>query len=88
VRPAGLPQRGWFKHLVYAPLPSYLAETLPGIREALAVGDADVARIEAERLGRRIVAATDAARRVAATDAATVPGVPTVPPPRPTPPRR
>ncbi len=86
--PAGLPHRGWFKHLVYAPLPSYLAETLPGVREALADGDAGVARLEADRLGRRIAAATEAARRIGATDAATVPGVPTAPPPRPTPPRR
>jgi N-acetylated-alpha-linked acidic dipeptidase len=35
---AGIPDRPWFKHLVYAPLPSYAAETLPGIREALAAG--------------------------------------------------
>ena len=44
--PAGLPQRGWFKHLIYAPLPSYLAETLPGIREALADSDAQVEAVE------------------------------------------
>lgn len=31
----GLPDRFWFRHLVYAPLPSYAAETLPGIREAV-----------------------------------------------------
>ncbi len=100
--PAGLPQRGWFKHLIYAPLPSYLAETLPGIREALVAGETDVARVETERLGRRIVAATEAARRiVAATEAARTLGateparrilpatdaVPTALPPRPTPPR-
>lgn len=34
----GLPDRPWFRHLVYAPLPSYEAETLPAIREALVAG--------------------------------------------------
>jgi N-acetylated-alpha-linked acidic dipeptidase len=94
--PAGLPHRGWFKHLVYAPLPSYLAETLPGIREALVAGDTGVARVETERLDRRIAAARDAAQRVtAATEAALQVGAtdaaasaPTATPPRPTPERR
>jgi N-acetylated-alpha-linked acidic dipeptidase len=36
----GIPGRPWFKHLVYAPLPSYEAETLPGVREAVLAGDA------------------------------------------------
>jgi N-acetylated-alpha-linked acidic dipeptidase len=31
----GIPDRPWFRHLVYAPLPSYEAETLPAIREAI-----------------------------------------------------
>ena len=93
--PAGLPRRGWFKHLIYAPLPSYLAETLPGVREALVAGDADVARVEAGRLTSRLAAATEAARRMGATEAARtiagpapVPVSPTAPPPRPTPRRR
>lgn len=34
----GLPGRSWFKHLVYAPRPSYEAITLPGPREALEAG--------------------------------------------------
>jgi N-acetylated-alpha-linked acidic dipeptidase len=84
--PAGLPHRGWFKHLIYAPLPSYLAETLPGIREALVDGDAGVTRVEIDRLDRRLAAATEAARRIGATGAAT--SAPTAPPPRPTPRRR
>lgn len=37
--PDGLPGRPWFKHLIYAPLSSYAAQTLPGIREAVADGD-------------------------------------------------
>jgi N-acetylated-alpha-linked acidic dipeptidase len=46
----GIPGRPWFRHLVYAPLPSYEAETLPGLREALEAGDLKRARQEAERL--------------------------------------
>jgi N-acetylated-alpha-linked acidic dipeptidase len=45
--PAGIPGRPWFRHLVYAPLPSYEAETLPGIREAVQAGDAARARRQA-----------------------------------------
>ena len=37
-RSAGDSRRPWFRHLVYAPLPSYEAETLPAIREALVEG--------------------------------------------------
>ena len=87
--PEGIPKRGWFKHLIYAPLPSYLAETLPGIREALNAGETDVARVEIERLTRRLSAATEAARKIAGASA--LPSSPTpstVPPPRPTPRRR
>ncbi|UCF36921.1 MAG: M28 family metallopeptidase [Acidobacteriota bacterium] len=39
MHPEGIPGRPWFKHLVYAPLPSYEAETFPGIREAIVAGD-------------------------------------------------
>jgi N-acetylated-alpha-linked acidic dipeptidase len=46
----GIPGRPWFRHLVYAPLPSYEAETLPGLREALEAGDLKRARQQAERL--------------------------------------
>jgi N-acetylated-alpha-linked acidic dipeptidase len=45
-RPEGLPGRPWFRHLVYAPLPSYAAETLPGVREAII--DNDTARVSAQ----------------------------------------
>ena len=48
--PDGLPDRPWFRHLVYAPLPSYEAETLPGVREAILAGDAARARAQAARL--------------------------------------
>ncbi len=35
--PAGLPGRGWYKHLIYAPglLTGYGVKTLPGVREAI-----------------------------------------------------
>jgi N-acetylated-alpha-linked acidic dipeptidase len=48
----GLPRRPWFRHLVYAPLPSYEAETLPGLREALEAKDFEAARQAVRRLKR------------------------------------
>lgn len=48
----GLPRRPWFRHLVYAPLPSYEAETLPGLREALEAKDFEAARQAVRRLER------------------------------------
>jgi N-acetylated-alpha-linked acidic dipeptidase len=50
----GLPDRAWFRHLIYAPLPSYEAETLPGLRQALRAEDFEMARGEARRLGRAL----------------------------------
>ncbi|MGH7152213.1 MAG: M28 family metallopeptidase [Planctomycetota bacterium] len=47
-REEGLPDRPWFRHQIFAPLPSYLAETLPRLRRALRE-DAAVER-EAARL--------------------------------------
>ena len=46
----GLPGRPWFRHLIYAPLPSYEAESLPGLREALAAQDLERAHDQASRL--------------------------------------
>ncbi len=60
--PEGIPGRPWFRHLVYAPLPSYDAETLPGLREALVAKDFDGARLQARELGAaldRAIAALD-----------------------------
>ena len=56
----GIPGRPWFRHLVYAPLPTYEAETLPGVREAALAGDAAGARAQAAVLA-------EALRRAAAT---------------------
>ena len=65
-RAEGLPKRPWFRHLVYAPLPSYAAETLPGVREA--VLDKDVARASAQAgyLAQALRAAADRLEAAAA----------------------
>jgi N-acetylated-alpha-linked acidic dipeptidase len=36
---AGLPGRPWYRHLLFAPKPSYAAEVLPGVTEALGLRD-------------------------------------------------
>jgi len=46
----GIPGRPWFRHMIYAPLPSYEAESLPGVREALEAHDFERARDAASRL--------------------------------------
>jgi N-acetylated-alpha-linked acidic dipeptidase len=56
----GIPNRPWFRHLIYAPLPSYDAETLPGLREALQAKDLERARSQADALGRALDRATAA----------------------------
>jgi len=63
--PPGLPGRPWFRHLVYAPLPSYKAETLPAIREAAVAGGLESARLQIGRLSERLDAAIAAARTIA-----------------------
>jgi len=49
--PQGIPGRPWFRHLVYAPLATYEAETLPGLREALLAKDLEPAHVQARELG-------------------------------------
>ena len=61
--PDGIPGRPWFRHLVYAPLPSYDAETLPGLREALEARDFERARAQAAVLGRALDRAREEAGR-------------------------
>jgi N-acetylated-alpha-linked acidic dipeptidase len=56
--PDGIPGRPWFRHVVYAPLPSYAAETLPGVREAVLAGDS-------ARAAQQATVLADAIRRVA-----------------------
>lgn len=57
--PEGIPGRPWFRHLIYAPLPSYEAETLPGLREALTEGDLNRAHLQAQKLAEAINRATE-----------------------------
>jgi N-acetylated-alpha-linked acidic dipeptidase len=52
--PEGIPDRPWFRHLIYAPLPSYEAETLPGVREAVVAGDPTRAQAQAAVLARAL----------------------------------
>jgi N-acetylated-alpha-linked acidic dipeptidase len=52
--PEGIPDRPWFRHLIYAPLPSYEAETLPGVREAVVAGDGARAQAQADVLARAL----------------------------------
>jgi N-acetylated-alpha-linked acidic dipeptidase len=59
---AGIPGRPWFKHLVYAPLPSYEAETLPGVREAVLAGDPGRAAEQVILLTRALERALSALR--------------------------
>ena len=62
--PDGIPDRPWFRHLIYAPLPSYEAETLPGVREAVVAGDASRAQAQADLLARAISRAVATLRAV------------------------
>ena len=60
---AGIPKRPWFRHLIYAPYPSYQAETLPGLREAVADRDTARARSQAAALVTAVRARTATLRR-------------------------
>ena len=60
--PEGIPDRAWFRHLIYAPLPSYAAETLPGVREAVVAGDPARAAQQAAVLADAIRRAADRLR--------------------------
>jgi len=58
--PDGIPGRPWYRHLVYAPKPTYAPEALPGIAEALDASDFPLARAQVQRLAaalRRAAAA-------------------------------
>jgi N-acetylated-alpha-linked acidic dipeptidase len=52
--PAGLPSRPWYRHLIYAPQPTYAPEVLPAVTEALADGDRTRLRAEVARLAAAI----------------------------------
>jgi len=65
MRAEGLPGRPWFRHLVYAPLPSYAAETLPGVREAVLAKDSARVSAEAGHLAQALRQAADRLEAVA-----------------------
>ena len=51
---AGLAGRPWFKHLIYAPRPTYKALILPALTEAIEANNVTLARAELERLTRAL----------------------------------
>jgi len=55
----GIPGRPWYRHLIYAPKPTYAPEVLPGIAEAIDAGDR-------ARLGDQVARLTAALDRAAA----------------------
>ena len=55
--PAGLEGRPWFKHLIYAPRPTYKPLVLPALTEAIEAGNRTKAIAEAERLNRALTRA-------------------------------
>ena len=52
--PSGLSSRPWYRHLIYAPQPTYAPEVLPGVTEAIADGDRTRLRVEVARLAAAI----------------------------------
>jgi N-acetylated-alpha-linked acidic dipeptidase len=52
--PEGLAGRPWFKHLIYAPRPTYKPLVLPALTEAIEARDQSRAKLEAERLTRAL----------------------------------
>jgi N-acetylated-alpha-linked acidic dipeptidase len=49
--PAGIPDRPWYRHLIYAPQATYAPEVLPGVREALDAGDRQRLAAQVSALG-------------------------------------
>jgi N-acetylated-alpha-linked acidic dipeptidase len=52
--PEGLAGRPWFKHLIYAPRPTYKPLVLPALTEAIEARDQSRAKLEVERLIRAL----------------------------------
>jgi N-acetylated-alpha-linked acidic dipeptidase len=59
--PAGLPNRTWYKHAIYAPgeFTGYAAVTLPGVSEAIDAGDLETVQAELGALTKAITLAAD-----------------------------
>lgn len=58
--PEGLVGRPWFKHLIYAPRPTYKPLVLPALTEAIEARDPARAKLEVERLIRALKRAASA----------------------------
>ena len=56
----GLPRRPWYRHLVYAPRPTYAPEVLPGVTEAVEAKDPGELVVQV----RRLAAALDRAAAI------------------------
>jgi N-acetylated-alpha-linked acidic dipeptidase len=65
--PAGIPDRPWYRHLIYAPKHTYAPELLPGVAEAIDAGAGD------EKVETQVRALADAIRRAAATLSSSAP---------------
>ena len=48
--PSGLPGRPWYRHLLFAPKPTYAPEVLPGVTESLEVHDSQQLVTQVARL--------------------------------------
>jgi N-acetylated-alpha-linked acidic dipeptidase len=48
--PAGIPIRPWYRHLIYAPKPTYAPEVLPAVAEAIDAKDGGSVKTQADRL--------------------------------------
>jgi N-acetylated-alpha-linked acidic dipeptidase len=57
--PSGIPGRPWYRHLIYAPKPTYAAEMLPGITEALEGSDHATLTEQIRRLAAALDRASD-----------------------------
>jgi Transferrin receptor-like dimerisation domain. len=64
--PGGIPDRPWFRHVLYAPRPTYAAMTLPGILEAVEARDLARAAAQVNALAQRITAAAAMVERAVA----------------------
>jgi N-acetylated-alpha-linked acidic dipeptidase len=58
--PEGLVGRPWFKHLIYAPRPTYKASVLPALTEAIEARDQSRVKLEVDRLTRALTRASAA----------------------------
>jgi N-acetylated-alpha-linked acidic dipeptidase len=52
--PAGIPGRPWYRHLLFAPKPTYAPEVLPGVTEALEAGDRTRLHTQVAQLARAL----------------------------------